>query len=59
MTKDASTEYVKEIYSIDIVMKDNDSEAELYEILNNLWGNEDIEAFTIHTCNCSYGKGGD
>ena len=47
------------LFKIDIVMKDNDREGELYEILNNLWDNEDIEGFTIHTINGSYGKGGD
>ena len=47
------------LFKIDIVMKDNDREGELYEILNNLWDNEDIEGFTIHAVNGSYGKGGD
>ena len=47
------------LFKIDIVMKDNDREGELYEILNNLWDNEEIEGFTIHTGNGSYGKGGD
>tara|TARA_X000001036_G_scaffold279888_1_gene259970 strand:- start:642 stop:797 length:156 start_codon:yes stop_codon:yes gene_type:complete len=47
------------LFKIDIVMKDKGREGELYELLNNLWDNEDIEGFTIHTVNGSYGKGGD